>query len=561
MAENNGMSTSKVLFEKGKAGYAAVYLISPEDQRSLREVKKAAGELGRKLFYWTWGKGLIEDGKARATYEANTELPPGVLEFLHTEVSKKDSRGNATSTKIPEKCIIVLRLFHHIVDDPMIQAQLLDLIPEFKMSQRMLVIQTPVIKMPPELEKELALVEMTLPGEAELNEVLQGIITGTGLSNDKKPSAERTKELIEAAKGLTASEAENAFSLALLRPRIRNKNAPPEALWDPKVVLDEKCQALRKTGLLEYIPVDESGLTNVGGLDHLKDWVRLRKNAFSDKAREFGLPQPKGILLVGPPGAGKSLCAKAISSELHKPLLKLDMGKLFGSLVGQSEANIRLAISIAEAVAPCILWLDEIEKGVAGASAGALDSGVGARVLGTLLTWMQEKTSPVFVYATANDVTALPPELLRKGRFDEMFSVDLPSPRERKEILSIHLAKRKRGALASSTENYQGATMTLDVLSGDITEGFTGAEIEGSIIEAMYAAFDDKERDLKLSDLATAFDNTQPISKTMAERLGKLREWCKVRTRPANKTETAAQATVSTAPTQAGAPGRKVAMN
>jgi SpoVK/Ycf46/Vps4 family AAA+-type ATPase len=556
------MSTSKVLFEKGKAGYAAVYMVSPEDQRSLREVKKAAAELGRKLFYWTEGKGLIEDGKARASYEPNTEGPPDVLNFI-----KEQCNPQARSTKIPEKSIVVLRLFHHFLEASLIQAQLLDIIPDLKMSQRMIVIQSPVIKMPPELEKELALVEMTLPGTVELQEVLQGIITGTDLPADKRPSPERTAELIEAAKGLTASEAENAFSLALLRPRLRNKNAPATALWDPKVVLDEKCQALKKTGLLEYIPVDESGLANVGGLDHLKDWVRLRKNAFTEKARVFGLPQPKGILLVGPPGAGKSLCAKAISSELHKPLLKLDMGKLFGSLVGQSEANIRLAIAIAEAVAPCILWLDEIEKGVAGASAGALDSGVGARVLGTLLTWMQEKTSPVFVYATANDVTALPPELLRKGRFDEMFSVDLPSMRERKEILNIHLNKRKRGSVATSTEKFQGATLTLDVLAGDTTEGFTGAEIEGALIESMYAAFDDNEREVKLSDLQTAFDSTQPISKTMQERLGRLREWCKVRTRPANKTEpqvvqvAAGSAPAPTTPPQVGAPGRKVSMN
>jgi SpoVK/Ycf46/Vps4 family AAA+-type ATPase len=218
------------------------------------------------------------------------------------------------------------------------------------------------------------------------------------------------------------------------------------------------------------------------------------------------------------------------------PLLRLDMGKMFGSLVGQSEANIRMAVQVAEALSPCILLIDEVEKGMAGASAGSLDSGVGARVLGTILTWMQEKTTPVFVYATANDVTMLPPEFLRKGRFDEMFSVNLPNQKERKEILDIHIRKRHRGAIIDSGK--------LDIahFANEATEGFSGAEIEAGIVEAMYAAFD-AGKDLNAFDLQESFDSTLPLSKTMKEKLDKLAAWCKDRTRPANTIE-------STSPTQ-----------
>ena len=393
------------------------------------------------------------------------------------------------------------------------------------MTKRMLVVLTPIIKLPIELEKEFALIETQLPGKRQLMEVLDGIIEGSDLKGDMVPRNDRKEELVEAALGLTTNEAENALSLSIVRPRI----AKDPNIWDPKIVMEEKCAALKKTGLLEYIPVNPEGLNQVGGMKNLKEWVRKRKNAFTQRARDFGLPPPRGMLCVGPAGAGKSLCAKAISGELVMPLLRLDMGKMFGSLVGQSEANIRMAIQVAEALAPCILWIDEVEKGLAGSSAGALDSGVGARVLGTILTWMQEKLSSVFVYATANDVTALPPEFLRKGRFDEMFSVALPNDKERKEILEIHIRKRSRGAMIDN------GRLVLDQFVV-ATEGFSGAEIEAGIVESMYAAFD-AGKDLNAFDLQESFDSTLPLSKTMKEKLDKLAAWCKDRTRPANTVE------------------------
>lgn len=508
-------STSKSIFEKVKAGYSALYLQTSEDIRSQREVKSALQALnegksdGRKLFVWTPASGLREDETRKPPIE-DTQMPPGAL------IAMKEG-------KLGQRNLVILRHFHHYLDDPQIQGLLLDLIPAFKKTSNMLIITAPVVKIPPELEKEIALIDLQLPGPEQLGDVLDGIISGSKLTGDKVPNAELRKELIAAGLGLTTSEAENAFALSLVRPSM-NKTA----VWDPKIVLEEKCQALKKTGLLEYIPVAPEGMQQVGGLENLKTWVSKRKRAFTEEAKKFGLPSPKGILLVGPPGCGKSLSAKAISGELHLPLIRLDMGKMFSGIVGSSEANMRNAIKIAEAVSPCILWIDEIEKGLAGSGAGSLDSGVGARVLGTILTWMQDKSSPVFVYATANDVAGLPPELLRKGRFDEMFSVDLPTEGERAEIFSIHLRNKNREKVLSKT--------LLTHFAGEASEGFTGAEIEAALNDSLYSAFFAK-RELNQDDLQEALDSTLPLSKMMAEKIIAIRAWCKQRTRAANKGE------------------------
>jgi len=504
--------TAPTIFEKGRAGYPALYLVSPEDNRTQREVKMAAIALERKLYIWTEGIGLVEDRRGAKPIE-DTESPIGALTAI---------------AGLKEGCVVILRLFHHYMsgtsDAPMVQAKLLDIIPEFKVSKKMLVVTSPYVKLPPELEKEFAFIESKLPTASQLMEILEGIISGSGLKGNLIPTPERKHALVDAALGLTTMEAENAFTLSIIRPRL----AKDPNIWDPKIVLEEKCQALKKTGLLEYIPAPDDVMNQVGGLDTLKGWVRKRKRAFSDEAKAFGLPAPRGLLLVGPPGTGKSLTAKAVSGELGLPLLRLDMGKMYGSLVGQSEANIRQAIQVAEALAPCVVWIDEIEKGVAGASAGALDSGVGARVLGTLLTWMQEKTSPVLVYATSNDVSMMPPELLRKGRFDEIFFVDLPTEEERVEILNIHLGLRGRGKLVTEKK------IDLRMLAGDTTKNFSGSEITAAIEEAMYTAFDCK-RELSHADLEEAFANTQPLYATMKERIEATRRWCENRARPANE--------------------------
>lgn len=500
MASND---TARTILEKAKAGYPALYLLSSEYMRSLQELKQAAKELSRTLYIWTLSKGIMKEGTNKVMDE--TDGPSNALDAM---------------AKLEPKSIVVMPLMHHFLEDPGIQAKLIDLVHLYKSSNRMLVILTPVVKLPAEVEKEFALIEMKLPDKEELEKVLQGIIEGSKLKGDAVPNAELKKHLIEAALGLTTAEAENAFSLSFVRAKLNGGDKK----WDPAVVMEEKCATLRKTGLLTYYPPGKQGMKQVGGMANLKDWISKRSQAFTEKAKEYGLPSPKGILMVGPPGSGKSLGAKAISEDLNLPLLRCDMGRIFAGLVGASEENARRVVQTAEAVAPCVLWLDEIEKGFAGSASGNLDSGVGSRVLGTFLTWMQEKTSPVFVYATANNVSALPPELLRKGRFDETFSVLLPSAEERKEIFQIHITKRGREKVIKS--------LNMDGLVED-TKDFSGAEIEAVINEAMFTAFS-HNREPGMVDIQLAIDETVPLSTMMKAQIEAMQEWCKGRTRPAN---------------------------
>jgi SpoVK/Ycf46/Vps4 family AAA+-type ATPase len=318
--------------------------------------------------------------------------------------------------------------------------------------------------------------------------------------------------MLKAALGLTLSEAENVFARCIVE----------KGRFDVDLIVAEKQQLIRKSGVLEYFESKEQ-VEDIGGMDVLKAWLRNRALAFTDKAQRFGLPAPHGVLLLGVQGCGKSLTAKAVAQLWRLPLLRLDVGRIFAGLVGSSEENIRRAIRMAETVSPCVLWLDEIEKGLAGVqSSGLADAGVTARVFATLNTWMQEKTKPVFVVATANDISQLPPELLRKGRFDEIFFVDLPAQGERQEIFAIHLRKRKR-----DPDQFQ-----LDRLAGE-SEGSSGAEIEQAVVSGMYAAFEEN-REVTTEDISTALKQTVPLSVTMREDIGMVRRWAKGRARPAS---------------------------
>jgi len=320
------------------------------------------------------------------------------------------------------------------------------------------------------------------------------------------------ERVVEAALGLTADEATNVFAKSL----VRSKDL------DIDTILGEKKHIIRKSGILEFYESDAS-LGDVGGLDVLKDWLSKRQLAFSQKARDFGLPLPKGILMIGVPGCGKSLTAKAVSAKWQMPLLRLDVGKVFSSLVGSSEENIRKCIRTAEAVAPSILWLDELEKGFSGTqSSGQSDAGTTARVFASFITWLQEKESSVFVIATANDVTQLPPELLRKGRFDEIFFVDLPAASERRDIVDIHLQKKGRDP----------AQFDLDAVMA-ATQGFSGSEVEQVVISALYDAFELGE-ELSTEGLMKSAKEIIPLSLTMKEGLDHMREWARTRARKAS---------------------------
>lgn len=330
-------------------------------------------------------------------------------------------------------------------------------------------------------------------------------------------SVEMRNRMVDAALGMTSMEADLAFCLAAVKDDL-GENAP-------YTVSSEKEQIIKKSGILDYFPKNES-LKDVGGMEVLKDWLFKRQKAYEKKARDFGLQEPKGLLLLGVPGCGKSLTAKSIASFWNMPLLRLDIGKVFQGLVGSSEDNIRKAIATAEAVAPCVLWIDEIEKGLSGVqSSGATDGGVTSRIFSTILTWMQEKTSPVFVVATANNINLLPPELLRKGRFDEIFFVDLPNPKERENIFKIHLTKK--GQFSNS--------IPLGIL-GKKTDGFNGAEIEECIKEAMFAAYVQNPENPKLeaAHIVDAIEKTVPLSTTMKEQINSLRNWAATRAKNAS---------------------------
>jgi SpoVK/Ycf46/Vps4 family AAA+-type ATPase len=346
----------------------------------------------------------------------------------------------------------------------------------------------------------------------QLNDVLSAQLE---LSRSDKLSTEAREKLLKAALGLTRDEAQKVYRKAFV-------TAGRLTEQEVDIVLSEKKQLIRRNGILEYIEEDET-LDSVGGLDELKHWLHQRSNAFTERAREYGLPQPKGMLILGVPGCGKSLIAKTTARLWGLPLLRLDLGRVYdGSTVGKSEANLRGALKTAESISPAILFIDELDKAFAGSSGSAdSDGGTSSRIFGSFLTWMQEKTSPVFVMATANRVEKLPGEFLRKGRFDEIFFVDLPSVEERQDIFRIHLTKRQRDL----------ARFDLEQLARSC-DGFSGAEIEQAIIAAMYEAFA-QDREFTQLDIIASVKSTMPLSKTMTEQVSALRDWARQRARPA----------------------------
>jgi SpoVK/Ycf46/Vps4 family AAA+-type ATPase len=372
--------------------------------------------------------------------------------------------------------------------------------------------------MAPELEKDLTVIDYDLPKEIDMANLLARVVSE--VKDNPKVAVNidvKTREqIVHSLLGLTLSEAENVLAKTL----VQNRSLDAKSV---DVIHGEKKQIIRKSGLLEYYDAEEN-LESIGGLDELKAWLIRRALAFSDKARQYGLPAPKGVLLLGVQGCGKSLMAKAISNIWQLPLLRFDIGRVFGSLVGSSEENVRRAIQVAESVSPAVLWLDEIDKAFRGSrsSGASTDGGTSARVFGTFLTWMSEKTRPVFVVATANDVTALPPELLRKGRFDEIFFVDLPSTLERKEIFRVHLKKRKLDPGQFDTDKL-----------ARVSVGFSGAEIQEAVVSAMFDVFYE-QRPMVSEDIVNSIQKTVPLSKTMSENMDELRDWAKGRARPAS---------------------------
>lgn len=391
---------------------------------------------------------------------------------------------------------------------------------------RAVILLTPSAEVPPDLQGHAICIDWPLPDRAEIAAILDSAIAAlppelaaTAAENGAREAA------IDAAVGLTGEEAQSCYARSLVQLR----------RIDPATIAREKKRVIAREKVIEWFDPLPDGLDAVAGLEALKAWLQGRRAAFGPRARAYGLPAPKGALLVGVPGCGKSLTAKAIATAWGMPLLRLDMGALRSKWVGESEGNIRKALRVAETVAPCVLWLDEIEKALAGATQGAADGGVSGDALGAVLQWMQDRAGSVFVVATANDVSALPPELLRKGRFDELFFVDLPTRIERCAILRVALRQHGR---------QDEAVYPIDICAvADATPDFTGAELAALVPDALFAAFADGERKITTDDLLAAAAATVPLARTAAEKIDTLRRWAKGRARPASITTTSERAT------------------
>lgn len=472
-----------------RARYPIIYVVSWEEKRVEETLREICQKRGKKMLQWTLTTGIAGN--------AASKDPLAALDFI---------------MGAPDQTVFVLKDFHPFINDVAVTRRLRDLVYALKTSYKTLVLLSPLLKLPAELEKEITVVDYQLPTLKDIDRLLEGIIQSVRANpqiNTTLAPLER-EQILKAASGLTSNEAENVFAKSLVEKRG----------FDIDVILSEKEQIIRKSGILEYYRASDA-FADVGGMDLLKKWMEQRTSSFTEEAKRYGLPDPKGILLLGVQGCGKSLCAKAIASLWRLPLLRLDVGKVFAGIVGSSEENMRKAIATAESVAPCILWIDEMEKGFAGTQSSPFsDGGTTSRVFGSFITWLQEKQAACFVVATSNDVSQLPPELMRKGRFDEIFFVDLPAVEERREIFSIHLKKRHRDP----------AKFDLDLLAGR-TIGYSGAEIEQLVVSALFSAFNEKGRELNTQDIIAATRESVPLSVTMAEGIGKLREWAETRAR------------------------------
>ena len=493
-----------------RAYYPVLYLHSYEYYRTKQKIKGIVELLrreGKKVNYYQWDcvYGLVQILPDKT--EKRIERMQNPLEVLAYILNSKKSG---------EKNIFVLDDINNHIDRDEVKLMFRK-IAEATNNNTHAIILSSIYRLPAELEKYITVLQIPLPKRNELGEVLDIVAKQSKV----ELKTNLRNRLIDAALGMTSMEADLAYCLASVKDGFDDKS--------PFTVSSEKEQIIRKSGILDYFPKNES-LKDVGGMENLKEWLKKRQLAYDKEARDWGLKEPKGLLLLGVPGCGKSLIAKSIASSWNMPLLRLDVGKVFQGIVGSSEDNIRKAIATAEAVAPCVLWIDEIEKGLSGVqSSGATDGGVTSRIFSTILTWMQEKTAPVFVVATANNINQLPPELLRKGRFDEIFFVDLPSQKEKENIFSIHLQKNRQNV----------SSFALDILAQK-AEGFNGAEIEECIKEAMFTAYVESQESniapkLQMIHILDAIKNTVPLSKTMEKQITDLRKFAVSRAKNASK--------------------------
>ncbi|OIP70714.1 MAG: AAA family ATPase [Oscillatoriales cyanobacterium CG2_30_44_21] len=467
-----------------RARYPLIYIPSAEEERAESMISNVAKSLGRSVFVWDFVDGYQSNPNDAGAGKRN---PLQALEFVD-----KVSKGS----------VFILRDFDRFLEDIAIARKLKNLARKLKSEAQNIIIVASQINIPNNLSEYFSILEFPLPNSQELKVEIEQLLSST---NNTQLNKQAIDELVRASQGLSLERIRRVLAKAIAE----NSQLRPE---DVELILEEKRQSIRQTQILEFYP-STTEISDIGGLDNLKEWLLRRGSGFSDRARKYGLPHPRGLLLAGIQGTGKSLTAKAISHHWHLPLLRLDVGRLFAGLVGESESRTRQMIQLAEALSPCVLWIDEIDKAFAGVD-GRGDSGTTNRVFGTFLTWMAEKTSPVFVVATANNIRTLPPELLRKGRFDEVFFVGLPTQEERSQIFLVHLNKYRPHNIRA---------YDIDRLAYE-TPDFSGAEIEQGIIEAMHIGFS-QNRDFTNEDILEAASQIVPLAQTAQQEIQVLQEW------------------------------------
>ncbi len=470
-----------------RARYPLIYIPTYEEERVEAAIREEAANQGNRPVY-TWD---FVDGYQGNPNDAGfgRRNPLQALEFIEK-----------LSASAP--AVLILRDYHRFLEDVAIARKLRNLARLLKSQPKNIVLLSPKIAIPDDLTEVLTVLEFPLPAAPEIKTEIERLLVATG---GNSLTAKVLDDLVRSCQGLSMERIRRVLARAIAT----HGELQPE---DVDLVLEEKRQTIRQTQILDFYPATEQ-ISDIGGLDNLKDWLLRRGGSFTEKARQYGLPHPRGLMLVGIQGTGKSLTAKAIAHHWHLPLLRLDVGRLFGGLVGESESRTRQMIQVAEALAPCILWIDEIDKAFSGLGSRG-DAGTTSRVFGTFITWLTEKTSPVFVVSTANDIQALPPEMLRKGRFDEIFFVGLPTQEERKAIFNVHLSRLRPHNLKS----YEIERLAYE------TPDFSGAEIEQTLIEAMHIGFS-QNRDFVTDDILEAASQIIPLARTAVEQIQKLQEW------------------------------------
>lgn len=504
------MSKNQIPFQEKirsylKASYPMLWVKTHEETRVIKEIISAFGVTNNPVIIYAWDaqQDLLKYKKEGAGWEKVS----GDTKVMNVITACRKLGSNN------ERSVIIFKDFHPYIEAPGQIRAIRNAIDDLKSKGNMLIFASPVIKIPVELEKEIQIVDFNLPGAEQLETVLDSVVNTVKKKYPDEPAKSAiTPEVrtasIEASKGMTHSESHDAFSLAIVENQQFNNNFVIS-------VFEEKVKQVKKHGLLQYIKPDVS-FDSVGGLDGLKKWIKTRSKAYTQAARDYNLPYPKGILLCGIPGCGKTLLAKATANEFGFPLFQLDVGSLFGKHVGETEENFRRVVDTVDGIGRCILFIDEIEKALnKDAVSGKGDTGTSSRSFGTLLTWLSEHKSPVFVIGTSNDHTRLPAEFTRKGRFDELFWIDLPSEAERKEIFTVLL--KRYGFDATK------AKLNIDRLSQEADQ-FTGAEIENSIVSAMFDRFGRDGKPITTENLVDEILATTPLAKMSSADLENMRK-------------------------------------